>query len=299
MITQLKLENLRTGFQTIFKKGLGKVEPKADLFSTPVNSTTKVETYGWLTDMPIFTLWVGAKKIRQLAERAYSLFNDAFEVTVGINKHDLADDKLGLYSMQVEGWGQEAGALKDRMCFEALANGHLANVKGRDNTCYDGKAFFATDHKVGKLTFSNKTGDNSKEAVFFVCLNKSLKPILYQLREAPHFNMITDPENSHVFKTGEYLMGGEARAAAGYTYWQLAHRFTGALTAANYETIRTAFASIKNEEGEPLGLRPTHIIVGTSNRAAAKSLFDVQRLENGADNIYWKELEIIEADRLP
>lgn len=289
VITQQVLEALRTGFNTLFKAGLGKAARVSDIFTTNVPSSTKVETYAWLTDMPIFGKWVGKKKIRQFAEKVYQLINDAYEVTVGIHKHQIQDDNLGLYNPQIAGWGEEAGALKDRLCFDALKNGHV-------NKCYDGKAFFATDHKIGKNTFSNKTGDSSKEPIYFLCLNKPMKPILYQEREAPHFHMITDISNSHVFESGEYLIGGEARAAAGYTYWQLAHRFDGTLDAAAFAEIRDAFAAITNENGEKLGLRPTHVVFGTSNFTAVKTLFDTQRLENGQDNIWFKQVQLIEAD---
>jgi phage major head subunit gpT-like protein len=292
LITRTNLETLRTGFKTDFQAGIALASPVADALATPVNSTTKVETYGFLGDLPIFREWVGEKRIKSIEEKSYQLINRDFETTLGIHKKKIEDDNLGLYAPMVQGWGQDAGQLKDSLLFEALAKGH-------QNPCFDGQNFFDDEHPMGDDLGSNISGDNSTAAWFLVDLSKPLKPLLYQDRKKPSFAMVTDPEDSHVFKTGEFLMGGEARGAAGYTLWQLAHRCTGALNAANYDAALTAMAELKNDEGEPLGIRPTHLVHGTSTRAAAKTLIKAQNMAGGASNINYQDVELIEARRLP
>lgn len=286
------LENLRTGFKTDFKRGLDKIEPSYLKFSTKVNSTTKIETYGWLGDFPRFRKWVGAKLIKRMKEKAYQLINDNFEVTRGIDKFQIEDDNLGLWSPQIEGWGEEAKALPDRLAYDALANGHL-------NECYDGQNFFDTDHPMGDGVASNISAAGGSQPWYLLATKKSLKPILIQERKAPHFHMITNMEDSHVFHTGEYLVGGEARYGAGYTYWQLAYRSTQVLSAVNFEAAVTAMAALTDDEGEPLEIRPDMIVVGRSNRVAAKELFEKMNLAGGESNINWKDVEILQSDRLP
>lgn len=289
-ITPALLSGLRTGFKTDFKRGLGKAAPKYKKFTTTVPSKTKVETYGWLGDFPIFRKWIGEKRIKRLLEKAYRLVNDAFEVTRGIHKHDIQDDNLGLWPAQIEGWGEESAALPDRLAFGALANGHQA-------PCYDGQNFFDDEHPMADGTASNISAAGASQPWYLLVTAKSLKPILLQEREAPHFHMVTEMTDSHVFETGEYLIGGEARYGAGYTYWQLAYRSTQPLNKANYEAARDAMKAFTDDEGEPLGLRPDTIVVGTSNHSAAKELFK-ETLANGESNTLWKEVEILEADRL-
>ncbi|NBB51497.1 head protein [Rhizobium sp. CRIBSB] len=294
IITQTSLQALRTGFSTQFQNGLKTAAPVSEPMVTTVTSGTKVETYGFLGDLPIFRKWLGEKRIRSLAEKSYVLTNESYEATLGIHKDKIEDDNLGLYGPIVEGWGQDAGQLKDRLAFEALRDGHI-------RPCYDGQNFFDTDHPVdaaGAPT-TNMSGAGAVQPWFLVDLSRPLKPILYQNRKAPVFHMVTDPQDSHVFSTGEYLMGGEARGAAGYTLWQLAHRSTAALDEAGYIAAYNAMAALQNDEGEPLGIRPTHIIVGASNRAAAKTLFEAQNKAGGASNIYFKDVVIIDAPRLP
>ncbi len=291
-ITIAALEALRTGFKTDFQKGIATSKPQFEFMTTPVNSTTKIETYGFLGDFPVFREWIGEKRIKSLDEKVYQLLNRDFEATRGIHKNKLKDDNLGLYKPLVEGWGTDAASLKDRLSFESLSLGHV-------RPCYDGQNFFDDEHPVGMGSVSNVSGDGSVQPWYLLDCSKPLKPILLQNRQDPVFVMVTDPEDSHVFKTGEFLMGAEARAAAGYTFWQLAHRCTGPLTAQNYEAAVAAMAAITNDEGEKLAVKPTHIVVGTSNKAAARNLFKKANLTGGESNIYFEDVAIVEAVRLP
>ena len=291
IINRANLEALRTGFKTNFQAGIALAAPVSGPLVTEISSSTKIETYGFLGDLPVFRKWVGEKRIKSIEEKSYQLINDDFETTLGIHKTKIEDDNLGLYAPIVSGWGQDAGDLKDLLVFQALSEGHT-------RACFDGQNFFDDEHPVGDAKKSNVSGDGSNAAWFLVDLSKPLKPILHQTRKTPSFAMVTDPEDSHVFKTGEYLMGGEARGAAGYTLWQLAHRCTGALNAANYEAAKTAMVQLTNDEGEPLGLKPTHVVFGPSNTAAAKTLFAAQNKASGESNIYFNEVALIEARRL-
>lgn len=290
-VTIATLEALRTGFKSDFQKGLTKATPQYEAFSTPVTSSTKLETYGFLGDFPIFREWIGEKRIKSVEEKAYQLINRNFEVTRGIHKDKIADDNLGLYGPLVNGWGDSAGQLMDRLAFEALEQGHV-------RPCYDGQNYFDTEHPVGDGVVSNMSGDASREPWFLIDASQALKPVLMQTRQAPTFAMIVDPESEHVFKTGEFLMGAEARAAAGYTFWQLAHRCTGPINEANYVAACQAMEALTDDEGEPLGIKPTHIIVGISNKSAARNLFKKMNLAGGESNIYFEDVEILEARRL-
>lgn len=291
-VTNSLLEALRTGFKTDFQRGLDKIKPTYLQFSTKVNSTTKIETYGWLGDFPRFRKWAGVKVIKRMGEKAYKLINDAFEVTRGIKKHDVQDDNLGIWPAMIEGWGEEAMALPDRLAYIALANGHI-------NECYDGQNFFDTDHPIGDGIASNISAAGASQPWYLLVTKKSLKPILIQEREKPHFHMVTNIEDSRVFETGEFLSGGEARYGAGYTYWQLAYRSTQPLTSVNYTAAVDAMLALTDDEGEPLELRPDLIVVGRSNRVTVKELFEKANLAGGESNIWYKDVEILFSERLP
>lgn len=294
LINNTTLEALRTGFKTLFQAGLKKAAPQYAAFTTTVPSSTKVETYGFLGDFPVFRKWVGAKKIKSMLEKAYQLINDSFEATIGIHKDKIKDDNLGLYGPMVQGWGEDAGALADRLAFAALAD-------GTSRPCYDGQNYFDTDHPMGVADTATANYDATAQVQpwYLLDCSKPLKPVLYQVREEPTFNMVTDPQDSHVFTTGEYLMGGEARGAAGYTYWQLGFCSTKTLNEANYVAAKAAMAAFTNDEGEPLGVKPTHLVVGTSNVAAGRNLITKANLAGGESNIYFNDVALVEAPRLP
>lgn len=294
ILNNANLETLRTGFSARFKQGLKKGASKYALLATVVSSSTKVSTYGWLTTWPRFRKWVGKKKIRSLKEKSYKLINDDFESTIGIPKNDIKDDNLGLYGPMAEGWGAAAAALPDQLTFDALKNGHQAE-------CYDGQNFFDTDHPVGDdagTTYSNMTGNDAVQPWFVLDLSQSLLPLLFQDREAPHFHMVTDMTDSRVFEMGEFLMGGEARGAVGYTFPQLAHRCTNTLNAANFDVVRGLMAGLKDEEGDPLEVTPTAIVVGPSNYSAAEDLFETATLPGGGANKWYGKVQVIKAPRL-
>lgn len=62
---------------------------------------------------------------------------------------------------------------------------------------------------------------------FLLDTSKAVKPFIYQERKAAAFVSQTDPDSDDVFNRGEYKFGAEARAAAGYGFWQLAHGSDG------------------------------------------------------------------------
>lgn len=291
IINQTSLQALRTGWNTLFKSGLGKAPNQAARFTTTVQSSTKIQTYGWLAEFPAFVEWIGPKKIRSMTERAYLLINRNFERTIGVHKHQIQDDNLGLFGPMVSGWGDDAGELPEKLAFEALARGH-------ERACYDGQNFFDTEHPVGDGVASNMSAAGGSEPWYLLVTTKALKPILRQQREAPHFHMVTNMEDAHVFSTGEYLMGAEAREAAGYTYWQLAYRSTQTLNKDNYIAAQNAIAALTNDNGEPLGLRADLGVFGRSTKAAARALFKKQTLAGGESNEYFEDIDILETERL-
>lgn len=292
VITAGLLEALRTGFKTDFQRGIEKAPSKYKAITTVVNSSTGLETYGWLGEFPIMREWLGERRIKQLEERAYQLRNRKFEASLGIGRTDIEDDNLGLYPNLIEGWGMEGEALKDRLVFEGLAKGHVS-------PCFDNQNFFDTDHPVKDGVAANIDTTDASEPWYLVDCGKSLKPILYQNREEATFDMIVDPKSEYVFTHDAYLAGGRARGAAGYTMWQLARRETRELTAASYEAAKLAMQSLRDNEGEPLAVRPTHIVVGVSNTARARNLFNAQLINGGNSNTLFGDVEIIEAERLP
>ncbi|UCZ84453.1 Mu-like prophage major head subunit gpT family protein [Pseudomonas sp. L5B5] len=67
----------------------------------------------------------------------------------------------------------------------------------------------------------------SRTAWFLLDTSKPVLPFIYQERKAPVFVQQTAPEADDVFNRKKFKFGAEARAAAGYGFWQLAYGSTG------------------------------------------------------------------------
>lgn len=294
VVTQPLLDALRVTFSKAFTKGETEAPIVGAALSTPVPSTTAINTYGWLGSLPIFRKWVGAKRAAALSEKKYQLINEDYEATLPIHKNQIADDEIGLYPAIFEGWGKEGKQWMDRLRFQALGEGHLRE-------CYDGQNFFDTDHPqydADESTWSNNDTTGEGEAWFLVDLSQPLKPLIAQERTKPFFWWVNSLMDSKVAETGIMTAYGEARGAVGYTLPFLAYRSTKHLTPANLKAAIEAMAAFKDDNLEPRGIRATHIVTGASNHEKAREAMKAN-LAGGETNTMSGRLIHIEADRLP
>lgn len=294
VVTQALLDALRVTFSKAFEQGKTEAQIVGEFMSTPIPSSTAINTYGFLGDLPIFRKWVGEKRIKQVIEKVYQLINDDYEATLGIKRTQVEDDQIGLYPAMFQGWGREGKQWMDRLRFQALALGHTL-------PCFDGQNFFDDEHpsfdEAGS-TWSNIDATAGGEPWYLLDCSQPLKPLISQERKAPYFWWINDLMDSEVAKTGIMMAYGEARGAVGYTLPFLAYRSTRVLNAANYILARDAMKGFKDDNDEPRGIRPTHLVVGVSNQQKAKDTFK-PNLTNGESNTLAGEVIIVEADRLP
>ena len=146
------MRGIYIAFNTHFTKAFESQKPTYDRIATVVPSTTDAETYAWLGDIPGMREWVGDREIQNLSGSDYTIKNKDFELTVGVPRNSVEDDKIGLYNPSIQMLGESAAMHPDELVYGLLASGFTAK-------CYDGKAFFATDHDVAGKSVSNKLTD--------------------------------------------------------------------------------------------------------------------------------------------
>ena len=290
MVNNANLDALRVGFNASFQRGFSGTTALYTTIASVIPSSTRLNTYGWLGNFPQMRRWVGDRRVNSLDERAYTLANEDFEATISVPRKDIEDDVLGVYSPMFEGLGQSAAALPDKLVFDSLAQGHTRE-------CFDGQNFFDTEHPVGDEAVSNITA-GATPAWYLVDLSKPLKPLIYQNRKPPQFVAQDRPTDENVFMRGEYRYGVDSRGAAGFAFWQLAHRAEVPLNAESYAVVRAAMTALTDDEGEPLGVRPTHLVTGGSNLADARQLLKASTLPAGGSNIWFEDVALLEAPRL-
>lgn len=213
-ITPGIIRALRTQFNGSFQSAFSDAPVYHDRLATVVPSSTRSNTYGWMAKIPKIREWIGERVVHRLAGRGFEIVNKDFELTVGVDRNDIEDENLGIYTPLMQQMGAEAKKHPDDLVFALITGGASAE-------CFDGQFFFDTDHPVD-------LDDASK--------------------------------------------GVQSNA------------LTLALNADNLMAARKAMMDFKGENGRPLGVRPTLLLVPTALEKTARDILAASALANGADN---------------
>ena len=151
-ITAEQLNMIKTTLIARFDAGLKLAREDYKKVARLIASSNKSNTYAWLAQFPSFVEWVGARQHKAIKEHAMQVVNRKFETTVDVLREDIEDDNIGQYGTLAESVGIDAIDLKNKLVFEALANGFAT-------ACYDGQYFFDSDHPV----YPNGNGDNRQQ----------------------------------------------------------------------------------------------------------------------------------------
>ena len=158
-ITQSNISGLTTGYKVAFNKQLEDTKIVYEQFTTKIQSQTKYEDYPFLGQMPGMKEWIGDREIQNFESNNYIVANKSYEDTIAINRDDIEDDQYGKYKPVIQGFADAAARLPQELTVKAMIGGFA-------NKCYDGKAFFATDHKMGKNVYSNRSTEKLSRIAF-------------------------------------------------------------------------------------------------------------------------------------
>lgn len=281
IINSANLAAVRTGFSTLFKKGLGQTSSLYTKFATVVPSSTREQKYGWLGKVPSVREWIGARVVQNLSEHDYSIKEKKWELTLGVDRDDIETDNIGTYGPLFESMGESTGSKWDEVVFAMYNLGFVA-------LCYDGQAFFDTDHPVldanGNLISVANTDGGAGPAWFLIDNSRVLKPVILQKRKDFNFVAKDKETDDNVFGLNEFVYGADARANAGFGFWQYAWGSRQPLTPDNYERARVALMEMKGDYGRPLGIKPDTLMVPPRLERAANKILKNEKGPNGEDN---------------
>ena len=148
IISSQNLRGIYVAFNTLFNKAFEEQKPLFEKVASVTSSTAETETYAWLGDIPGMREWIGDREIQSISGSDYSIKNEDFELTVGVPRNAIEDDKIGLYNTSIQMLGQSASMHPDELIFTLLK-------KGFSQKCFDGAPFFSAEHKVGNKKVSN------------------------------------------------------------------------------------------------------------------------------------------------
>jgi len=291
LINSANLRTLYVGFSTAFQNGMAIAAPKWNTVAMEVPSNTAKEEYGWLGAMPSLREWIGDRVIHNLSLHDYAIINRKFESTVSVPRPQVEDDTFGVLRPAFEMMGRDAATHPDKLVFGLLKAGFTT-------PCYDGQYFFDGDHPVGgagdePVSSASNTGGGSGTAWYLLDCSKPVKPLIFQKRLPYEMQQITSSDDERVFLQDEYLYGVRARANAGFGLWQLAYGSKQTLDPTNYAAARAAMMSLKGDNGTPLDVTPTHLVVPPILEGAARAVLNADRNANGAANIWAGSAELI------
>ncbi len=285
IINQATLSSIYKSFKTIFNETFQGVKPMWDQVAMRVPSSVREETYAWLGNFPKLREWIGDRQVKNLQTHSYSIRNKDWESTVEVDRNDIADDAIGVYRPMFNEMGRSAAAHYDELVFGLLPLGF-------STVCYDGQYFFDTDHPVGGGTVSNH-GGGAGTAWYLLDTTRGVKPFVLQIRKRPEFIAKDNPDDENVFMRKKYLYGVDCRDNAGFGLWQPAYASKQTLDAANYGSARAAMMSFKDDEGKPLGIRPSVLVVPPSLEQAGRELLLSERDANGKTNPWRNTAELL------
>lgn len=290
IINQSNLAALFQAYKVIFQQAFGNVQSDYDQIAMTVPSTTAKEVYPWLGQTTRFRQWIGDRVVQNLMTHDFSIKNLPWENTVSVAREAIEDDTYGVYKPMLAQLGQDAKQHPDELIFALLAAGF-------NSLCYDGQYFFDTDHSVlnadGSTSSVSNFGGGSETAWYLLDTSKIVKPLIYQVRKDYNFVAMDKETDDNVFNRKEYVYGVDARSNVGFGLWQLAYASKAPLTEASYGAARAALMGMKGDNGKPLGVRPTVLVVPPSLEGAGLKILQAEKNAAGATNIYQNTAKLL------
>lgn len=286
IINQAALVGIGRSFSTLFNQALEAAPSQWPLVAMRAPSGARSMDYKWLMDFGGMKEWIGDRVIKDLAGAHYEIVNKSWEDTIEVDRDDIEDDQIGVYSPRIQMMGLVPQEHRDLLVFQLLAAGF-------STVCSDGQYFFDDDHQVNGASISND-GGGAGEPWILADLSRPIKPVILQIRKEPEFVAQDQPTAENVFMRKKFRYGVDDRKNVGFGLWQLAYGSKDTLTAAHYLTARASLIGRTKDDGvTPLNIRPTHLIVGPTNESAGRTVIEAEHDATGASNIWYHTAQLV------
>lgn len=151
LVNRQAIAAIYKSFSLIFAEAMKAAQPVYTKIATEVPSSTRENVYPWLGKVPRLREWIGDRQIHNLAAHSWTIVNKDWEATIEVDRNDIEDDTLGVYTPIIQQLGEAAELHPDELIFELLLNGF-------NTRCYDGQYFFDTDHRDGEGPIQSNMG---------------------------------------------------------------------------------------------------------------------------------------------
>jgi phage major head subunit gpT-like protein len=284
------LRGIYTGLSTAYNARFTSVQSFYETVAMVVPSTTAMNEYPRLDDLPGFREWIGDRVVYDLSAQTYVIRNKEFEKTISIKRSQIEDDQIGIFTPVAGQIGQDAAEFPDQLVFPVMK-------KADTIKCYDGQYFYDTDHpgydENGGATVVSNFTDGAGPAWYLLDDTQVMKPFVFQSRKKFTLTAMQNPDDPNVFYQGKFVWGSDGRCNAGLGLWQLSYKSKTTLNAANYAAARAAMSTIRKRDGSVLNIRPTKLCVPPSLEGVARQIINAELVNGGESNIWAKTAEVI------
>ncbi len=142
IVTSDFLSAIVTNFRAIFKDAYAGEKPAFEPLVLRVTSDSDRESYNWLGALPSPSEWKDERVVQGLRSDTYEILNLNFELTLGVDRNTLEDDKYGMIAPRVRQMARRVANHPNKLVFQLLNAG--VSVK-----TYDGVEFFKANREIG------------------------------------------------------------------------------------------------------------------------------------------------------
>ncbi|PZT47235.1 head protein [Helicobacter valdiviensis] len=166
-LTPEYMKAVSKGFSTIFNNALEKGNKDYEKLAMTTNVNSMVVEYQFLASLPKMREWIGDRQFSKLKGQGYTITKKDWESSIEVPRDVITYDNLGVVRPQIEALAYEVHNHYNDLIFTLLE---------QNQTCFDGKAFFATDHDIGGVSFSN-LGDKELNAKNLMEARKNMRAL--------------------------------------------------------------------------------------------------------------------------
>ena len=140
-VTPAALDAINYTFSLAFQRGLVSAETFYAKIVSEMPSVGRENRYAWLDRLPAMREWLGERVIQNASAREFTVVNKNYEETVRVDRNQIEDDQVGVFSPVVEMLGYAVKVLPDQLTTSLI-------LSGESTLCHDGQYFFDTDHPL-------------------------------------------------------------------------------------------------------------------------------------------------------
>lgn len=178
---------IQRGLTALFRDGYMKAAPHYPNVCLIRKSDGRDEGYANIGAVPGVREWTGERHFGQLAAGQFTITNKDWEVGVEIEKNDLDDDRIGMYSDIMMDLGEEMAFHPDKARLQLM-------VDGASTECWDGQYFYDTDHswrssgsQTNKVSQAAATGTSPTVEEFKTAVTTAINQMLALKRDNGEF----------------------------------------------------------------------------------------------------------------